>query len=60
MDKDLIEAIKTLTSSVDELKSAIFNNTTRMEDLINSDPHDMMQTLNGSLQELIKTLEGKK
>ena len=60
MDKELIEAIKTLTSSVDELKSAIFTNTTRMEDLMNSDPHDMMRTLNGSLQELIKTLESKK
>ena len=60
MDKELIEAIKTLTSSVDELKSTIFTNTARMEDLMNSDPHDMMQTLNGSLQELIKTLESKK
>jgi hypothetical protein len=60
MDKELIEAIKMLTTSVDELKSAIFTNTTRMEDLMNNDPHDMMRTLNGSLQELIKTLESKK
>ena len=60
MEQDLIKAIKKLTTEIEDLKSAIFTNTTRMEDLMKSDPHDMMQRLNGSLQELIKTLEMNK
>jgi hypothetical protein len=60
MDKELLQAIKTLTTSVDKLQQSVDSNTAALKDLFNSDPHDMMRELNGSLQELIKELENRK
>jgi hypothetical protein len=54
MDKELLQAIKTLTTSVDKLQQSVDSNTAALKDLFNSDPHDMMRELNGSLQELFK------
>ena len=56
-NQELIATINKLDGSVKELTAAINSLTASHKDMMNSDPHDMMQTLNGSLQELIKTLE---
>lgn len=56
-EKKLISAIEDLQGSIYNLKDSVDKLHAIQKDIFNSDPHDMMQTLNGSLQELIKTLE---
>ena len=57
-EKELSEAILGLMDSIDSLKESIDKLHTIETDQFNTDnSFDMMQTLNGSLQELIKELE---
>ncbi len=59
MDDKLVESINDLKLSVENLTESINSLTTIQTDIFNSNNHDMMQTLNGSLQELIKTMESR-
>ncbi|MBK7883919.1 MAG: hypothetical protein IPJ81_09005 [Chitinophagaceae bacterium] len=57
-EEKLIEAIVTLTDSINNLTESVEKLHTIETDKFNTDnSFDMMQTLNGSLQELIKELE---
>ena len=59
LTKDLISAIQALTISVDKLTEEISSNNTRLTDILNLDNTDMLRELNGSIQELTKTLDDK-
>ena len=56
-DGELKASIFELTKKVEDLTKSIDSLTAISTDLFNNDQHDIMQTLNGSLQELIKLLE---
>jgi hypothetical protein len=59
-EKQLITAITDLQTAVYSLKESIDKlHTIEMDKFKTDNSFDMMQTLNGSLQELIKELEGR-
>jgi hypothetical protein len=57
---ELIEVIKTLTGSIDKLQAEVSSSNARLTDILNTDNHDMLRELNGSIQELIQSLDRKK
>ena len=57
---EFVEATKTLTVSIDKLQAEVSSNNARLTDILNTDNHDMLRELNGSIQELIQSLDRKK
>lgn len=59
-EEKIVTAIESLKDSIDALKESVDKLHAIQTDILNSDNHDMLRELNGSIQELIKEFENKR